>query len=67
MRKSFHCVYLGVLVMALAGCAAKSIYPAVQEAAKQRCLRQPLSEQADCQARLNKDDYDTYNKKRATE
>lgn len=67
MRKSTHRIDLGLLAVVLAGCTTQSLYTAVQETSKQRCLRFPPAEQAECQAKLNKDDYDTYSKKRAAE
>lgn len=48
----------------LSGCSNELAYNTLQAAGRQQCLQQPPSEQADCEARLNKDDYATYTKQR---
>jgi len=67
MHTATHRVCLALLAMTLAGCTTQSLYTALQETAKQRCLRFPPTERAECEAKLNKDDYDIYSKTRATE
>ena len=72
MTQNFVTHYLRIACLAifaavLSGCTTEMAYLSVQAAAKQQCQRQPPSEQAACQARLNKDDYDTYTKQRSGE
>lgn len=53
-----------LLLSALSGCSARQWYDGAQTMAKQNCQRQPPSEREQCEARLSKDDYDTYEKQR---
>lgn len=58
---------LAIFIAILSGCSTKIAYLSIQEAAKQQCLRQPISEQSACQARQNKEDFETYTKKRGSQ
>jgi hypothetical protein len=49
----------------VAGCTTRTWYEAMQGKAKQDCLHQPSSEQARCEANLNKADFETYEKHRS--
>lgn len=53
------------LILAVQGCTTRTWYESMQSAAQQSCRNQPPPEQARCDARLNKDDFDTYQKKRS--
>lgn len=65
MLKIFRRLFIVlVATQLLAGCTTQAWYYGMQNAAKQTCLRQPASEQERCDARLNKQDYDTYEKNR---
>lgn len=63
MRPHFLLVSV-VLIITMPGCTIRVWYGGMQAAAKQACLHQPPSEQSNCEARLNKDDFDTYQEKR---
>lgn len=59
--------FLGILIVSacLPGCTTRSWYDGMQNSARLACQQQPSSEQARCEARLNQQDYDTYEKSRA--
>lgn len=48
----------------LAGCTTRTWYEGLQNSAAQSCQTGPSSERASCEARLNKQDYDAYEKQR---
>jgi hypothetical protein len=48
----------------LAGCTTRAWYEGLQNSAAASCQTQPSSERARCDARLNKQDYDSYEKQR---
>jgi hypothetical protein len=50
----------------LQGCTTRAWYDGLQHSARQACLGQPSSEQARCEARLNRQDFDSYEKQRAS-
>jgi hypothetical protein len=60
MRALMLCSTLALLT----ACSTQNAYVAVQEAGRQQCMQQPPSEQSRCLERLNKDDYDTWQKRR---
>ncbi len=64
MRKQSLCAWL-LVAAALCGCTSSTGYHTVQHMARQSCLKQPPSEQALCEARLNRKDHDSYEKERA--
>jgi hypothetical protein len=53
-----------VATAVLAGCTSRSWYEGLQNSAAQACQTGPSSERASCEARLNKQDYDAYEKQR---
>ena len=53
-----------VIMLLMAGCTMRAWYDGLQNSASMACQRQPSSEQARCDARLNKQDYDDYEKQR---
>jgi hypothetical protein len=53
------------VIACVPGCTARSWYEGMQNAARVACQQQPSSEQARCEARLNQQDYDTYEKNRS--
>ena len=53
-----------LLVLMLPACSTRAWYQTVQATARQECQRQPPAEQARCEAQLNKDDFETYEKMR---
>lgn len=62
----FNAVLLVALAPAvLCGCTAGTVYRTMQAAAWQACMRQPPSEQERCEARINKDDFETYERNRS--
>lgn len=66
MFKPYRWIVLQALAFAaLSGCTARGFYDGMQGAAKLNCQQQPSSEQARCEARLNQQDYDNYEKNRA--
>ncbi len=67
MIRSISLLFLVAATAQLSGCSSEMAYNTLQAAARQQCLRQPPSEQADCESRLSKDDYQTYNKQRGAE
>lgn len=66
MRKHFNVSLVVIfLISTLQGCTTRAWYETMQSAAKQSCRHQPPSEQERCEARLNSEDYDTYEKRRS--
>jgi hypothetical protein len=66
MHKHFNLsLFVIFLISTLQACTTRVWYNSVQSAAQQSCRHQPPSEQARCEARLNKDDFDTYEKRRS--
>jgi uncharacterized lipoprotein YajG len=53
-----------VAILMFAGCTTRAWYDGLQNSAAQACQTQPSSERARCEARLNKQDYDSYEKQR---
>lgn len=53
-----------LVLIALPGCSARQWYEGAQTMAKQNCARQAPSEREQCEARISKDDYDSYEKQR---
>jgi hypothetical protein len=56
--KMFLLIVLAIQM--LPGCTTRAWYEGVQATAKQACLREPPAEQARCESRLNKQDFDSY-------
>jgi hypothetical protein len=54
-----------ITLACLPGCTARGWYEGMQSSAKIACQQAPSSEQARCEARLNQQDYHTYEKDRA--
>lgn len=54
-----------LLLMCLPGCTTRAWYEGMQNSARTACQQQPSSEQARCEARLNRQDYDAYEKSRS--
>jgi len=54
-----------LLAACLTGCTTRAWYDGMQNSAKSACQQQPSSEQARCEARLNRQDFDAYEKSRA--
>jgi hypothetical protein len=52
------------VIACLPGCTTRAWYEGMQNSAKAACRQQPSSEQARCEARLNQQDYDIYEKNR---
>lgn len=67
MIKSSAVLSMTVLALGLAGCSAKTAYQTLQATGHQQCLREPPSEQASCESRVIKDDYENYNKNRGSD
>jgi hypothetical protein len=66
MMRNLRWFFLSIpFVVCLPGCTARGWYEGMQNSAKVACQQQPSSEQARCEARLNKQDYDTYEKNRS--
>lgn len=66
MTRKLNALGLSLLLAAsLAGCSARAWYGGMQNSARLACQQQPSSEQARCEARLNRQDYDAYEKDRA--
>ncbi len=59
----FFCT--GLMLACVTGCSTRAWYGGMQQSAYSACQRQPSSEQARCEARLNRQDYETYVKSRA--
>ncbi len=53
-----------VAILLLPGCTMRAWYDGLQNSAVQACQTHPSSEQGRCEARLNKQDYDAYEKQR---
>ncbi|HTD89648.1 MAG TPA: hypothetical protein VK663_03225 [Burkholderiales bacterium] len=65
MLNNFYPWILMILaIQNLTGCSTQAWYEGMQTAAKQSCQQQPSSEQERCEARLNKQDFDAYEKNR---
>jgi hypothetical protein len=65
MQKSVRSLFLLLVATTmLSGCTMRAWYDGLQSSAAQACQTQPSSEMARCEARLNKQDYDTYEKQR---
>lgn len=65
MLKLFRRYFLVTVAILLSqGCTARAWYDGLQNSAAQACQTQPSSERARCEARLNKQDYDAYEKQR---
>jgi hypothetical protein len=65
MRNSLN--KLAMLAMALsacAGCTTQAWYAGAQASARQACLHEAPSEQARCEARINKTEFDAYDEER---
>lgn len=58
-------VLLGVIFSLLSGCTTRAWYETMQATAKQACRKEPPSEQERCEARLNRMEYEQYEKQRA--
>ena len=54
-----------LLSLLLTGCSASAGYRIMQETAKQNCQKQPPTERDKCEARIDKEDYETYEKNRS--
>jgi hypothetical protein len=66
MTRNLRLCFLSLLMVAcLPGCTTRGWYEGMQSSARMACQQQPSSEQARCEARLNKQDYDTYEKNRS--
>jgi hypothetical protein len=67
MTKFFpRCFVVIAAIFFLQGCTTRAWYDGLQHAAQQACLSQPSSEQARCDARLNRQDFDRYEKQRTS-
>lgn len=55
-----------ITTLLLPGCSTRAWYASVQMAAKHAC-QQPSSERERCESRLNRQDFETYQKHRDTE
>jgi hypothetical protein len=65
MPNHFRFLFMVIVAIAcLPGCTTRAWYDGMQFSAKQSCERQPPSERERCEARLNKQDYDAYEKQR---
>lgn len=58
-------VVAALFIALLPGCTTRGWYEGGRTGAQLACQRQPPSEREQCEARLNKDDFDTYQKNRA--
>lgn len=66
MLKPLRYISFAALVFAtLSGCTTRAWYEGLQHSARTACQQQPSSERARCEARLNLQDYATYQKHRA--
>ena len=66
MCESFRVFLFFALFTALIqGCTTRAWYQTMQSAAMQACRHQPPPEQAHCEARVNKEDFETYEKQRS--
>jgi hypothetical protein len=65
MRNKYGALLLIATLHMAPGCTTRAWYTTVQASAKQACLREPASEQERCEARLNKSDFDAYEKHRS--
>jgi hypothetical protein len=63
---SLLCFVAMATALLLQGCTTRAWYDGLQHSARQACLSQPSSEQARCEARLNRQDFDSYEKQRAS-
>jgi hypothetical protein len=55
---------LALTVLMTPACTTRAWYEGIQATAKQACRREPLSEQERCESRLNKADFEAYQKNR---
>lgn len=60
-----HLASVIAVLASLTACTTRSWYDGMQNSARVACQQQPSSEQARCEARLNQQDYDSYEKNRA--
>jgi hypothetical protein len=68
MPKRLHGIILMFAAMpVLTGCTMRAWYEGLQSSAAQACQTQPSSERMRCEARLNKQDYDSYEKQRKSQ
>lgn len=63
-RKMSGLLLLVLTIPLLPACSTRAWYQTVQATARQECQRQPPTEQARCEAQLNKDDFESYEKAR---
>jgi len=57
--------FAGLMLLCVTGCSTRAWYDGLQQSARSACQQQPSSEQARCEARLKRQDYDDYEKARA--
>lgn len=68
MPKGVYAIVLAWVAMpVLAGCTMRAWYDGLQSSAAQACQTQPSSERTRCEARLNKQDYDAYEKQQKSQ
>lgn len=66
MTRNLRRFFLPILLLVcLPGCTTRAWYDGMQHSARTTCQQQPSSEQARCEARLNKQDYDSYETSRS--
>lgn len=61
-RKMSALLLLVLTIPLLPACSTRAWYQTVQATARQECQRQPAAEQARCEAQLNQDDFERYEK-----
>lgn len=64
MNKYVSFALIVSLLPLLPSCATKDWYEVIQRAAQQRCQQQPETAREECERRLNKEDYESYERNR---